>query len=443
MFAARQLARELAQVVGLDRIGATRLATAISELAREAAAAGGRLSFEVQGSGDLVATLTASHLPDDSPSMVSARRLLDTVTHEVADGLAVVRLEQRGVRPVTDAERHRVQRIVAAHAPTSPLDELQQQNAELLTLLDAVREKNAALETLNHELEETNRGVMALYSELSGELERTNQGVVALYAEIDEKNLQLTAASEAKSRFLRSISHELRTPVNSVLGLTGLLADPGAAPLSPEQGEQVAFIRASATELLSLVNELMDLAKAESGRLEPAWQDVDLAALCGELAGTTRALLREGVRLEVDPGPPGLVLRTDPDLVRHVLRNLLSNAAKFTTAGTVTLEVTQVDGVHGVDGVDGVDGADGADAAEGVEVRVRDTGIGMTEEEQALVFEEFFQVRTPLHATARGTGLGLPFARSVAQVLGGDIDVESAPGEGSSFTLRLPAGGAA
>ena len=419
VFAARQLARELAHAVGLDRIDATRLATAISELAREVAVGGGRLSFEVRGDGNLVATLTAAHLPVSAPSLVSAQRLVDAVTHDVEDGQDVVRLVKEGVRAVTEADRHRVQRVVAAHAPADPLDELREQNAELVSLLDEVRDKNAELETLNRELEETNRGVMALYTELSGELERTNQGVVALYAEIDETNLQLTAASEAKSRFLRSISHELRTPVNSVLGLTGLLSDPGAAPLSPEQSEQVDFIRASATELLSLVNELMDLAKAESGRLEPAPQDVDVSALCTELAGTTRALLRDGVRLRVDAGPPGLVVRTDPDLVRHVLRNLLSNAAKFTEAGTVTLEVHET--------------------SDGVDVLVTDTGIGLSEEEQGLVFEEFFQVRTPLHATVRGTGLGLPFARSVAQVLGGDVEVSSTPGEGSRFTLHLPA----
>ena len=418
VFAARQVARELASVVGLDRLDATRMATAISELAREAAVDGGRLTFAIRAGGELVATLVATSLPQDAVSLRSAERLVDAVTHDVQDGRTVVTLVQRGARPVTAADRARLRKVVLTHAPTTPLEEMREQNEELLAALDTIRDKNAALETLNHELEETNRGVMALYTELSGELERTNQGVVALYAEIDVKNEQLTAASEAKSRFLRNISHELRTPVNAVLGLTGLLADPGAAPLSGEQAEQVRFIRSSATELLTLVDELMDLARAESGRLEPTPQDVDVAGLCRELAGTTAPLMREGVRLDVDPGPPGLVLHSDPDLVRHVLRNLLSNAAKFTTVGSVSLVVTEEEGA--------------------VVVAVSDTGIGLSEEDRSMVFEEFFQVRTSLHASTKGTGLGLPFARSVAQALGGDIEVESTLGSGSRFVVRLP-----
>ena len=419
VFAARQLGRDLATVIRLDRLDATRLATAISELAREAVAAGGgRLSLGIGPRGDLVATLSSAALTADSPSVRSAERLVDAVTVETVDGQPVVVLVKEVTSVVDDEDRERMRRLAAAHAPTTPLEELRQQNDELVAVLDTVRAANAELETLNLELEETNRGVMALYTELSGELERTNQGVVALYAEIDDKNEQLTAASEAKSRFLRSISHELRTPVNSVLGLTRLLMDPGAGPLTAEQAEQVEFIRASATDLLTLVNELLDLARAESGRLEPVERDVDLAALCTELAGLTVPLLRDGVELQLDPGPEGLRLHTDPDLLRHVLRNLLSNAAKFTATGTVRFVVEATE--------------------ESVAVAVADTGLGMTEEERARVFEEFFQARTPLHATTKGTGLGLPFALSVAQALGGDIRVQSEPGVGSTFTLQLP-----
>jgi signal transduction histidine kinase len=129
-------------------------------------------------------------------------------------------------------------------------------------------------------------------------------------------------------------------------------------------------------------------------------------------------LLREGVRLEIRAGEPSAVVYSDRELVRHVLRNLLSNAAKFTESGTVTLAVDQ--------------------EPERTTISVTDTGVGLDEEDRHRVFEEFFQARSPLHATVRGTGLGLPFALRVAQALGGDIEVESAAGRGSRFALHLP-----
>lgn len=420
VFTARQLARDLATAAGLDRLDATRMATAISELAREAVlAGGGQLTFVVRP-GALLSRVTTRGLTDDHPSIRSARRLVDGLTLIPSGDRTDVALTKSVPTAIAPAVLEQLRALAAAQAPASPLDELRHQHEELVTALDAVQAKNAELESLNAELEETNRGVMALYSELSGELERTNQGVVALYAEIDDKNAQLLAASEAKSRFLRSISHELRTPVNSVLGLTRLLSDPGAGPLTPEQAEQVEFIRTSAQDLGTLVDGLLDLAKAESGRLDPEPVDVGVAGLLDDLRSMTIPLLRDGVALDVAPVPTDLTITTDPDLVRHVLRNLLSNAAKFTTAGTVTLTVA-TDGDAG-----------------GIAVEVTDTGVGMTDEERSRVFEEFFQAKTPLHADTKGTGLGLPFARRVAAALGGTIAVASAPGSGSSFTLRLP-----
>lgn len=415
-FAARQLGRDLATALGLERLDVTRVATAISELTREAAGTG-RIAFAVHGSGELVTTVTATG-PLAPLAVGAAERLVDrmVVTSTEAGTILELTMDTRAV--VTTEDVARLRALAAEQAPSSPLEELRRQHEELLTVFDAVQAKNAELETLNRELEETNRGVMALYTELSEELERTNQGVVALYAEIDDKNAQLSAASEAKSRFLRSISHELRTPANSILGLTRLMNDPGAAPLSVEQAEQVGFIRASADDLLSLVNELLDLAKAEAGRFVPAAQDVDLAALLTELGRLTAPLLRDGVRMVVPDLPAGAALRTDPDLLRHVLRNLLSNAAKFTADGSVTLAAEP--------------------GPDGTSISVTDTGVGMSDEERSRVFEEFFQARTPLHATTKGTGLGLSFAASVAQALGGDIEVTSTPGVGSRFTLHLP-----
>jgi signal transduction histidine kinase len=260
---------------------------------------------------------------------------------------------------------------------------------------------------------------IALYHELSEELERTNQGVVALYAELDEKSRQLREASEAKTRFLRSISHELRSPANSIIGLTRLLLDSSAAaPLNEEQNEQVTFIASSARDLLDLVNELLDLAAAESGRLDAALEPVALADLVEDLRGTTRPLLRPGVQLEVEQPPEGAVIHTDPALLRHVLRNLLSNAAKFTAEGRVGLRLEE--------------------RGDRVRIEVSDTGIGIAPADQERIFEEFFQVRSPLHAGVKGTGLGLAFAQRVAVTLGGSVEVTSSPGVGSRFTVELP-----
>ena len=304
----------------------------------------------------------------------------------------------------------------------TPLDELRLQNRDLVAVLEEVQARKEELERVNAELEETNRGVMALYGELSDELERTNQGVVALYAEIDDKNRLLGEASESKTRFLNNISHELRTPGNSVLGLARLLLDPAAEPLTDEQRHQVELISASAEDLLRLVNELLDLAKAESGRIEAVVDDVDLAALFDELRGTTEPLVtRPGVTLVVEP-PRGVTgFRTDRTLLRHLLRNLLSNAVKFTESGSVTMT---------------------ADADAGVVTfSVRDTGVGIAEADQAKVFEEFFQVRGALQATVTGSGLGLPFARRVCRILGGDLRLSSTPGEGTTFSFALPTTG--
>ncbi len=167
--------------------------------------------------------------------------------------------------PVGGRELEQLRIDLARVIVASPLDELRSQNLELVTTLEDLRAKQEDLGRLNDELEETNRGVMAMYSQLSVELEETNRGVVALYAELDERGVQLHHASEAKSRFLASVSHELRGPLNAIRGLAGLLQEPDSEPLTDGQTHQVRLIGSSADELLGLVNGLLDLAKAESG----------------------------------------------------------------------------------------------------------------------------------------------------------------------------------
>ena len=436
VFSARQIGRDFSIALGLDRLDAVRVATALSEVGREVVLAGGGEMIFSLAAPDLVSVVVVASgtrgAAGSGPgsvgwqaSLTAASRLMDDVSSAPdAEDRAVVTLSKRlGTRVELAADRRSaLRRQLRRHAPRTPGEELREQNRELIVALDEVRRQKSDLEVANRELEETNKGVLALYDELSTELERTNMGVVALYAEIDDKNRQLREASESKSRFLRSISHELRTPGNSILGLTRLLLDAGSGdPLSAEQQEQIGYIRLSAEDLLRLVNELLDLAKAESGHLDAELRRVSLRELFGELRGTTEPLLRPGVTLVApDPGVAD-ELRSDPELIRHVLRNLLSNAAKFTESGEIALSAHR--------------------RGDRVLIEVRDTGQGMSAEDQAHVFEEFFQARTPLHATVRGTGLGLPFAQRVAAVLGGRITLHSEPGTGSVFALDLPAAG--
>ena len=423
VFAARQIGRECAAALGMDRLDAIRVATAISEVGRDVVATGGgRARFRVGAANELcIDVIGIADRARWATSIAAAERLVDGVTPVTQQpGTGVTLCKRFGASVDRSGPRlDEVRNELAALSSQNPTDELREQNRELIAALDEVRAQKSTLEVVNHELEETNRGVMALYSELSEELERTNRGVVALYAEIDDKNERLREASEAKSRFLRSISHELRTPVNSILGLSRLLTDPAAGEsLTNEQAAQVAFVRASAQDLLSLVNELLDLAKAESGRLDAVVDDVDVAALFDELRGTTEPLLRPGVALEV-ARPTGLrPLRTDPALLRHVLRNLLSNAAKFTDAGTVRLSAEADESCY--------------------RLTVQDTGIGMSTEDRGQIFDEFYQARTPLHATAKGTGLGLSFVQRVATALGATIEVSTELGAGSTFVVVLP-----
>jgi signal transduction histidine kinase len=433
VFAARQAGREVAAAVGLEGQDLVRVATALSEVSRDVVAAGGgQVTFSLTPPDlltvELVTFRPAPQIGEQAAvvggGVEAAKRLVDSLTLDTdAEGHAIIHLDKRaaGSRPLHRVLRVELEQLVASTV-RSPLEELRLQNRELLLALEEVQTRRDELIRVNNELQETNRGVMALYNELSGELETTNQGVVALYAEIDDKSRQLREASEAKTRFLRNISHELRTPGNSVLGLARLLLDENAEPLTDEQRHQVGFIETSALDLVRLVNELLDLARAESGRLEAQMQDVDLPQLFGDLRGTTAPLVtRPEVSLVVEDAGQVGTIRTDPALLGHVLRNLLSNAVKFTEAGEVRMSAVR----------------------QGTRVRftVQDTGIGIAPEDQPHVFEEFFQVPTPLHSGGKGSGLGLPFARLVANILGGDLQLSSARGVGTTFVMELPADG--
>src|SRR6266566_2102523 len=415
VFAARQLGRGLAAVLALERQDQVRVATALSEVSRSAVTAGRTavITFGIDDAGLLLTVTMDGEPPADG--IAAAGRLMDQVD---ADG-HVVRMTKRrppGVRP----DPRLISEQLAAVQPQSALDELRRQNQDLISALDDLKQQKGQLVRLNAELQETNRGVMALYGELSDELEQTNRGVVALYAELDETSQRLRAASESKDRFWANISHELRTPLNSIIGLTRLLAEPAAdGGLDPERLYQVELIRNSGSTLLALVNDLLDVAKAESGQLhvDPAY--VDLPALFGRLRGLARPMA-EGKPVEVivsadgDPDTPVTIL-TDEVALTSILRNLLSNGIKYTDHGEVRLSVRV--------------------AGPRLEISVADTGMGIPAGLHEHVFEEFYQVPGRRRG---GTGLGLPYARRLAAILGGDLTLTSEPDAGTTVVLGLP-----
>ncbi|MFF8866056.1 hybrid sensor histidine kinase/response regulator [Streptomyces sp. NPDC015139] len=360
--------------------------------------------------------------------LAAAARLLDATRLEpVADnGRHELVLSQRAPAPagsVRELAADVRDRLAGTDTAADLIDALRTQNRQLLAALEESERQHEELQRLNAELEETNAGVMALYSELTSELQATNSGVVALYAELEDKTRQLEAAHESKTRFWANVSHELRSPVNSVISLARLLLDTGADPLSDEQRQQVALVQASGSTLLALVDELLDVAKAESGRLEPHPVDTDLRSLLHQLRGTLRGTAQPGVALHIPDGIRWGPLLTDEVMLTRILRNVLSNALKFTTEGSVTLTVTEEDGDSGPRFV----------------FRVQDTGVGIPAEELDRVFEEFYQVRGPHQRGRAGTGLGLPYARRLTQLLGGSLTLGSEVGVGTSVVVDIPA----
>ena len=415
MFAARQIGREVAAELGLERQDQVRVATALSEVGRELVLAGQAASVVfLAGPAELVIQVRHDG-PPPREALAAAARLLDRAT-SAGPVVELARARPPGGVPDLAAARRRL----AGRLPMSALDELRRQNEDLIGALAQVQSQRAELQVLNAELEETNQGVMALYGQLSEELEQTNRGVVALYAELEEKSERLREASEAKNRFWANVSHELRSPLNSIIGLGRLLTGPGSE-LTADQRHQVGLITGAGTGLLGLVNDLLDTAKAEAGQLQADPAAVQLPALLGRLRALLRPMTENGpVSLVVDADEAPAELLTDEIALTAILRNLLSNSLKYTDEGEVTLTVRA--------------------GHRYVEFVVADTGIGIPADQIEHIFEEFFQVAGVRRG---GTGLGLPYARRLTELLGGQLRLTSEPGRGTTVTLRLPHGPAA
>ncbi|MEO8154152.1 MAG: ATP-binding protein [Rhizobacter sp.] len=255
---------------------------------------------------------------------------------------------------------------------------------------------------------------------LQVELEATNHGVLALYAELDTQANQLREATELKSRFLAYMSHEFRTPLSSIRSLSRLLLDRVDGPLTDEQETQVRFIQSSAADFSEMVDDLLDLAKVEAGRIEISPEWFEMVDLFSALRGMFKPVLTNPeVSLVFEEPDSSAPLFTDDKKLSQILRNFISNALKFTLKGEVRVSAKQ-----------------NADLT--ITFAVTDTGIGIAKEFHHAIFHDFAQVDSPIQKRLRGTGLGLSLSKRLAEVLGGTVHLESDLGQGSTFFVTVP-----
>ena len=415
----RQRARQISSLLNFGQQDQVRIATAVSEVARCALgrAAGGRAVFSVskKNTHTVLQIDISGGAPRDSAAplaraqfdaaILTAERLMDHcgVAPSAVDGISVTIEKQLPRGEIIDAARLlAIGKELAVGLVQNTFQEMQVQNQDLAQALAELRERQDELIALTRELEDTNRGVLALY------------------AEIEEKAERLRRADDMKTRFLSNTSHELRTPLSSIRALAKLLLDRMDGELSEEQERQVTFIARAAGDLSEMVNDLLDLAKIEAGKVDIVEAPVEIDSLFSALKGMLRPLVfnpKVALLFELPADLPSLT--TDEGKLAQILRNLIFNALKFTEAGSVTVALDVGD-------------------PDNLVFRVSDTGIGIGAENMHLIFEEFSQIEHRLQGREKGTGLGLPLCRKLAHLLGGDISVTSEIGAGSTFSLRLP-----
>ena len=422
---ARQRAREIASLLGFDHSEQIRLATATSEITRNAfryARAGrveflldcddpARLSIRVSDSGSGISNLDeifAGRYQSTTglgKGIAGTRRLMDDFNIETGRNGTVIEMSKvvpRYAAELTTARVEEIARKIGQKKPGNPYEEVERQNQELLKTLAELRARQEELVQLNDELEDTNRGV------------------VALYAELDDRAGTLRRMSDAKTSFLSNMSHEFRTPLNSILSLSQMLLQKLDGDLTAEQEKQISYVRASAQGLQEMVNDLLDIAKVEAGKIEVKPREFEVEDLFSALRGMLRPILQTAsVNLVFEESPGLPTMFTDEGKLSQILRNFISNALKFTERGEVRVTA-------------------GLANPETVVFAVADTGIGIAPEDQQRVFEEFTQIDSRLQKNARGTGLGLPLSRNLAHILGGSVTLQSEVGVGSTFCVYTP-----
>jgi signal transduction histidine kinase len=415
----RRRARDLAALLQFTPAEQIGLSTAVWEVARLAERRGEVELAVVEAPPSVAVSITVSGVPRsaltvtaDGPrlDLEALRRLVDRVEARDVNGVAVVRLVASAGPDAWVPGVDELELVLASLTRHDTggggpgiLDELRQQNFELLTTLATLREREQELTRLNVELGDTNRAVTALYAEL----------------EVQAGELRRRAADI--SNFLSSLTHELRTPLYAVRGMTEAILRDHEDILSEGMRQDVTLIDGAMVEALDLVNDSLDMAKLEAGRTIVRVSTVDVTELFGTLrAIVTRLPAHSGVELRFEEPEGVSAIRTDAFKLSQILRNFIVNALKFTEVGHVRVC------------------AHGLRKGDAVMFEVSDTGPGLTEEDQTRAFEEFVQLSAERHGELRGTGLGLPLTRRLAAILGGEVSVQSTLGEGATFTVEIP-----
>ena len=370
-------------------------------------------------------------VPTSNDDQVNGVIELGFLRELTARDLEFLELVAENVGTSIEAARYR-QRLQEVLAETQQLnEELQVQQEELRTANEELEEQSrilkesqAHLETQQAELEQTNEQLAEQGKALAEQrdaLDRNNEELSVAQVELEARADELQRSSKYKSEFLANMSHELRTPLNSSLILAKLLAENPQENLTEEQVKFAESIYSAGNDLLNLINDILDISKVEAGKLDVRPENSSVSRLVDGLRMTFEPLAADKqlqFSVEVQPGAP-VSLYTDRQRLEQILKNLLSNAIKFTEAGAVSLTVSCQPG-------------------EGIAFTVRDSGIGIAEDQQESIFEAFRQADGTTNRRYGGTGLGLSISRDLAKLLGGSISVTSAPGQGSIFTLVLP-----
>jgi len=355
---------------------------------------------------------------------------LDQLTESIGVVLNTIQANMRTEELLTQSQSLAEELQAQQEELTETNKRLEQQAKSLQTSEELLRQQQEELQQTNEELEEKAR----LLTAQNEEVEQKNREVEQAKRQLEEKARQLALTSKYKSEFLANMSHELRTPLNSLLILAKLLSDNPEGNLTDKQVDFAKTIHGSGQDLLTLINDILDLSKIESGMMTVALSDVPFREISDQMERTFRQVANDkNISFTLDAGPtlPRSV-HTDPTRLQQVLKNLLGNAFKFTEKGGVTLKMDAVTSgwTRGHEVLDR--------APSVIAFSVVDTGIGIPEDKQRIIFEAFQQADASTTRKFGGTGLGLSISREIARLLGGEIGVSSEPGSGSTFTLYLP-----
>lgn len=423
---ARQRARSISEKIGFDKITQTRISTAVSEIARNAYeyAQGGTVAFfleldqdpqqfqiEITDHGKGIANLDeimeGRYVSRSGMGMgiIGSKRLVDhfSITSQTGSGTRVVisqHIPPRLGRLSVDIINAITEDLIR-QKPEDLYEEVQRQNQELLRSMDELKTKQEELLKLNKELSDTNRGLLSLYTE------------------INEKNAALKHANEIQKRFMSNMSHEFRSPLNTIISLARILLDRIDGDLTTEQEKQVLYIKKAAEDLTSLINDILDLGKLEAQKVSIKPGPIQINILFSTLRGMLKPLLvNPEVELVFQESASIPIIYSDEGKLSQILRNLVSNAIKFTEKGEIRIQAEVQNDT--------------------IQFTVSDTGIGIPQDKLDAIFQPYIQVENPLQQKHKGTGLGLSISKELAEMLGGSLTCTSKIGEGSTFTLKIP-----